>query len=550
MYVTKAMDIFKMDQTIQIGPLDQSKQVTSDVSFGTGSDFGINFFAPDSPQNGPPPPYIKKEELESPSCIYDDLSPEGGYGNDDQIDGLNNNVKQEYRTFVDVSFASAHSLYEQGNTVQTIKRECLHSSGNTSLGNSSEAVTQQHSVLLKAAEQVQSSSESASSSKHFVPCKVCGDKASGYHYGVTSCEGCKGFFRRSIQKQIEYRCLREGKCLVMRLNRNRCQFCRFKKCLAVGMSRDSVRYGRVPKRAREKAEQENSDSFGSGGPEEEREFHRDFSILSEREDVKNSPLYDLIRAVTQAHHAYCSYTEEKTRNLHRKPIEVIPITGPTSPGMPTSTMESSENHRLALFSAFAKQIHPSISQVVEFAKRVPAFMDLSREDQLILIKLGFIELWMCHSARMVSTADGTLTFPDGSIITQRQLENVFNADFVSSYFNFASTFASHNLNETEMALYTALVLFNSERAGVTDVKAINATQERIQEALNFQLSRTHMSDSSIPLILMQRKHEVQSLNQRYCVLLDWFRSKWSRISLPPLYAEMFDIPRSEEDLAS
>ncbi|XP_015377001.1 PREDICTED: ecdysone-induced protein 78C-like, partial [Diuraphis noxia] len=74
--------------------------------------------------------------------------------------------------------------------------------------------------------------------KSFVPCRVCGDKASGYHYGVTSCEGCKGFFRRSIQKQIEYRCLRDGKCLVIRLNRNRCQYCRFKKCLTVGMSRD------------------------------------------------------------------------------------------------------------------------------------------------------------------------------------------------------------------------------------------------------------------------------------------------------------------------
>jgi hypothetical protein len=58
------------------------------------------------------------------------------------------------------------------------------------------------------------------------------------HLSLRPCFCLQGFFRRSIQKQIEYRCLRDGKCLVIRLNRNRCQYCRFKKCLAVGMSRD------------------------------------------------------------------------------------------------------------------------------------------------------------------------------------------------------------------------------------------------------------------------------------------------------------------------
>ncbi|XP_010746754.2 nuclear receptor subfamily 1 group D member 2a [Larimichthys crocea] len=84
-------------------------------------------------------------------------------------------------------------------------------------------------------------------------CKVCGDVASGFHYGVHACEGCKGFFRRSIQQNIQYKkCLKMENCTIMRINRNRCQQCRFKKCLAVGMSRDAVRFGRIPKREKQR----------------------------------------------------------------------------------------------------------------------------------------------------------------------------------------------------------------------------------------------------------------------------------------------------------
>ncbi|KAG7221723.1 hypothetical protein INR49_000090 [Caranx melampygus] len=72
-------------------------------------------------------------------------------------------------------------------------------------------------------------------------CAVCGDNASCQHYGVRTCEGCKGFFKRTVQKNSKYVCLANKDCPVDKRRRNRCQFCRFQKCLAVGMVREVVR---------------------------------------------------------------------------------------------------------------------------------------------------------------------------------------------------------------------------------------------------------------------------------------------------------------------
>ncbi|XP_064487136.1 orphan steroid hormone receptor 2-like isoform X2 [Ornithodoros turicata] len=83
-------------------------------------------------------------------------------------------------------------------------------------------------------------------------CVVCGDKASGRHYGAVSCEGCKGFFKRSIRKQLGYACRGNRDCEVTKHHRNRCQYCRLQKCLSMGMRADSVQSERKPMDTREK----------------------------------------------------------------------------------------------------------------------------------------------------------------------------------------------------------------------------------------------------------------------------------------------------------
>jgi len=51
---------------------------------------------------------------------------------------------------------------------------------------------------------------------------------------------------------------------------------------------------------------------------------------------------------------------------------------------------------------------------------------LCQDDQLILIKSSFFEVWMTRMARMFDTAHMTLLFTDGSIVPRTELEVIFS----------------------------------------------------------------------------------------------------------------------------
>ncbi|KAG9476149.1 hypothetical protein GDO78_002959 [Eleutherodactylus coqui] len=277
----------------------------------------------------------------------------------------------------------------------------------------------------------------------YKPCFVCQDKSSGYHYGVSACEGCKGFFRRSIQKNMIYTCHREKNCVINKVTRNRCQYCRLQRCFEVGMSKESVRNDRNKKK-KEPSKQECTENY---------------EMTAELDDLT-----------------------EKIRKAHQE-------TFPSLCQLGKYTTNSSADHRvrldLGLWDKFSELATKCIIKIVEFAKRLPGFTSLTIADQITLLKAACLDILILRICTRYTPEQDTMTFSDGLTLNRTQMHNAGFGPLTDLVFTFANQLLPLEMDDTETGLLSAICLIceGAERVITLKLEIPGSMPPLIQEML-------------------------------------------------------------------
>ncbi|KAM9428456.1 retinoic acid receptor RXR-gamma-A-like isoform 4-T4 [Salvelinus alpinus] len=269
-----------------------------------------------------------------------------------------------------------------------------------------------------------------SMSKHI--CAICGDRSSGKHYGVYSCEGCKGFFKRTIRKDLSYTCRDSKQCLIDKRQRNRCQYCRYQKCLAMGMKREAVQEERQRGREKSDNEVESTSSFN--------------------EDMPVEKILDAELAIEPKTEAYMEASAGNSKN--------DPVTN--------------------ICQAADKQLFT----LVEWAKRIPHFSELPLDDQVILLRAGWNELLIASfSHRSVTVKDGILLATGLHVHRSSAHSAGVGSIFDRVLTELVSKMKDMQMDKTELGCLRAIVLFNPDAKGLSNPTEVEALREKVYASL-------------------------------------------------------------------
>ncbi|XP_051519662.1 retinoic acid receptor RXR-beta-A isoform X1 [Myxocyprinus asiaticus] len=285
-------------------------------------------------------------------------------------------------------------------------------------------------------------------------CAICGDRSSGKHYGVYSCEGCKGFFKRTVRKDLSYTCRDNKDCLVDKRQRNRCQYCRYQKCLAMGMKREVVQD------ERQRSVQE----------ERQRNKERDGEVESTSAVNEEMPVEKILEAEMAV--------EQKTE------LHADGSSGGSSPNDPVTN----------ICQAADKQLFT----LVEWAKRIPHFSELSLDDQVILLRAGWNELLIASfSHRSITVKDGILLATGlhvhrnsahsagvGAIFDRESAHNAeVGAIFDRVLTELVSKMRDMQMDKTELGCLRTIILFNPDAKGLSSPSEVELLREKVYASL-------------------------------------------------------------------
>ncbi|MFT7802205.1 bile acid receptor-like [Arapaima gigas] len=322
-------------------------------------------------------------------------------------------------------------------------------------------------------------------------CVVCGDKASGYHYNALTCEGCKGFFRRSVTKKAVYRCKSGGSCEMDMYMRRKCQDCRLRKCRAVGMLAEclltevqcqSKRLRKSSKHTSKSAckrEEEEDGAEGRGVTSTCRVLGQVSIALSREEQI-------LLDSIVEAHRHF-----RAQNSTHAWVLE-------------TSTIEDGGG-RLGDVSSVHCQ------RLLQFSSSLPGFELLDYTDQIALLSSSLVEVMFLLSAQLfaqglpVATAESlplalSALYPMGADLSPHYwLKNLHSKqsstpdslcgsgdpeELLGPVINFFHSMTVLAVTEAEYALLTATAVLCSDQAALHAPTQVEVLQDPILELLS------------------------------------------------------------------
>ncbi|XP_029111495.1 estrogen-related receptor gamma isoform X2 [Scleropages formosus] len=328
-------------------------------------------------------------------------------------------------------------------------------------------------------------------------CLVCGDMASGYHYGVASCEACKAFFKRTIQGNIEYSCPVTNECEITKRRRKSCQACRFQKCLRAGMMKEGVRMDRV-----------------RGGRQKYK--RRVDSGLS---------LYIRVPYPPQV---------KSTRN---KVITQLLVMEPAPlSAMPDASIIDSDLRNLM---TLCDLLNRELLVMIGWAKHIPGFSALSLVDQMALLQSGWMETLVLSVVSRSLGCSEELLFSGNLRLDKAQCRTAGLLDLYLAMQHLLSKYQQMNLSQEEVVTLKAMALANSDASSLENAEAVQQFQDGLHEALQEYESSQHPNEPhrvgkllmSLPLLRQTANHAVDT----FCRL-----HLEGRVPMHKLFLEMLD----------